>query len=186
MIVESARTAGARCYLRMAVDSSADSLMAQYHRELWNKYRILGLEYDKAETLEKEFREFMRPYMEAENWYPMKAEQIRITDMTDLTQGDGRYFEQEILDYMKYGLLDADWDELDEAGASELLEVWKEGNSVNRVSELYAAHSREAVKVEKALEIINSTLLAQRERWEQGKDCLDQLDGGGFVSRANK
>ena len=62
-------------------------LMAQYHRELWNKYRILGLEYDKAETLEKEFREFMRPYMEAENWYPMKAEQIRITDMTDLTQG---------------------------------------------------------------------------------------------------
>ena len=186
VIVESARTAGARCYLRMAVNSSADSLMAQYHRELWNKYRILGLEYDKAETLEKEFREFMRPYMEAENWYPMKAEQIRITDMTDLTQGDGRYFEQEILDYMKYGLLDADWDELDEAGASELLEAWKEGNSVNRVSELYAAHSREAVKVEKALETINSTLLAQKERWEQGKDCLDQLDGGGFVSRANK
>ena len=55
--------------------------------------------------------------------------------------------QQEILDYMKYGLLDADWDELDEAGASELLEAWKEGNSVNRVSELYAAHSREAVKV---------------------------------------
>ena len=186
VIVESARTAGSRCYLRMAVNSSADSLMAQYHRELWNKYRILGLEYDKAETLEKEFREFMRPYMEAENWYPMKAEQIRITDMTDLTQGDGRYFEQEILDYMKYGLLDADWDELDEAGASELLEAWKEGNSVNRVSELYAAHSREAVKLEKALETINSTHLAQKERWEQGKDCLDQLDGGGFVSRANK
>lgn len=186
VIVESARTAGARCYLRMAVDASADSLMAQYHRELWNKYRILGLEYDKAETLEKEFREFMRPYMEAGNWYPMKAAQIRITDITDLTQGDGRYFEQEILDYMRYGLMDTDWDELDETGAAELLEAWKEGNSVSRVSEQYAAHSREAVKVEKALEAINSTLLAQRERWEQGKDCLDRLDGGGFVSRANK
>ena len=186
VIVESARTAGARCYLRMAVDSSADSLMAQYHRELWNKYRILGLEYDKTETLEKEFREFMRPYMEAGNWYPMKADQIRITDMTGLTQGDGRYFEQEILDYMKYGLLDMDRDELDEAGAGELLVAWKEGNSVNRVSELYSAHSREAVRVEKALEIINSTLLAQRERWEQGKDCLEQPDGGRFISQANK
>lgn len=186
VIVESARTAGARCYLRMAVDSSADSLMAQYHRELWNKYRILGLEYDKTEMLEKEFREFMRPYMEAGNWYPMKADQIRITDMTGLTQGDGRYFEQEILDYMKYGLLDMDWDELDEAGAGELLVAWKEGNSVNRVSELYSAHSREAVRVEKALEIINSTLLAQRERWEQGKDCLEQPDGGRFISQANK
>ena len=186
VVVESARTAGARCYLRMAVDSSADSLMAQYHRELWDKYRILGLEYDKAETLEKELREFMRPYMEAGNWYPMKADQIRITDMTGLTQGDGRYFEQEILDYMKYGLLDVDWDELDEAGAIELSGAWKEGNSVNRVSELYSAHSREAVRVEKALETINSTLLAQRERWEQGKDCLDRLDGGGFVSQTNK
>ena len=160
--------------------------MAQYHRELWNKYRILGLEYDKTETLEKEFREFMRPYMEADNWYPMKADQIRITDMTGLTQGDGRYFEQEILDYMKYGLLDMDWDELDEAGAGELLVAWKEGNSVNRVSELYSTHSREAVRVEKALEIINSTLLAQRERWEQGKDCLEQPDGGRFISQANK
>lgn len=124
--------------------------------------------------------------MEAGNWYPMKADQIRITDMTGLTQGDGRYFEQEILDYMKYGLLDMDWDELDEAGAGELLVAWKEGNSVNRVSELYSTHSREAVRVEKALEIINSTLLAQRERWEQGKDCLEQPDGGRFISQANK
>lgn len=87
---------------------------------------------------------------------------------------------------MKYGLLDMDWDELDEAGAGELLVAWKEGNSVNRVSELYSAHSREAVRVEKALEIINSTLLAQRERWEQGKDCLEQPDGGRFISQANK
>ena len=70
MIVESARTAGARCYLRMAVNSSTDSLMAQYHRELWNKYRILGLEYDKAETLEKEFREFMRPYRRLKTGIP--------------------------------------------------------------------------------------------------------------------
>ena len=186
VVVESARTAGARCYLRMAVNSSADSLMAQYHRELWDHYRILGLEYDRAETLEQEFGEFLRPYMEADNWYPMKAEQIRITDMTDLTQGDGRYFEQEILDYMKYGLLDVDWDELDEAGAGELLSAWKEGNSVNRISELYSAHSREAVKLEKALEAINKTLLTQKERWEQGKTCLEQLDGGGFISQANK
>ena len=30
-IAESVRTAGARCYLRMAVDSSMDSLMAQWN-----------------------------------------------------------------------------------------------------------------------------------------------------------
>ena len=34
-LVESARTAGARCYLRQALDSSMDSLFGQYHRKLW-------------------------------------------------------------------------------------------------------------------------------------------------------
>lgn len=185
-VVESARTAGARCYLRMAMDSSADSLMAQYHRELWKRYRILGLEYDKPETLEQEFEGFLRPYMESGNWYPMKAGQVKIRDITGLTQGDGRYMEQEILDYMKYGLVDTDWDELDETGAVKLLENWKEGNSVSRVSELYSAHTREAVGLEKALEAVNDRLVAQKEYWEQGRTCLSSLDGSGFVSRARK
>ena len=32
VVVESARETGARLYLRMAADSSMDSVMAQYHR----------------------------------------------------------------------------------------------------------------------------------------------------------
>ena len=42
VVVESARETGARLYLRMAADSSMDSVMAQYHRGLWENYRILG------------------------------------------------------------------------------------------------------------------------------------------------
>lgn len=85
VIVESARTAGARCYLRMAVDSASDSLMAQYHRGLWENYRIFGLEYDRAESLEKEFEDFLQPYLETENWYPMRQHSTRFTDIADLT-----------------------------------------------------------------------------------------------------
>ncbi len=44
VVVESARETGARLYLQMAADSSMDSVRAQYHRGLWGKYRILGLE----------------------------------------------------------------------------------------------------------------------------------------------
>ena len=54
VMAESARTAGERLYLRMAVDSSMDSLMSQYHRKLWQKYRILGLEADSKALLEEE------------------------------------------------------------------------------------------------------------------------------------
>ena len=110
-LAESVRTAGARCYLRMAADSAVDSLMAQYHRELWDRYRILGLEYDSQDTLENELEGFLTPYMEAGNWYPMKLSKVRTEDIITLTEGGGRYLEQEILDYMKYGLFDTDWEE---------------------------------------------------------------------------
>ena len=185
-LAESVRTAGARCYLRMAADSAVDSLMAQYHRELWDRYRILGLEYDSQDTLENELEGFLTPYMEAGNWYPMKLSKVRTEDIITLTEGGGRYLEQEILDYMKYGLFDTDWDELDEAGAGELLEAWKEGGSVNRLSDLYSAHSREAVRLEKALENINSRLDSQKEYWSQAMQCLEGLDGQGFITRAKK
>ena len=49
VVVESARETGARLYLRMAADSSMDSVMAQYHRGLWENYRILGLETGEKE-----------------------------------------------------------------------------------------------------------------------------------------
>ena len=67
VVVESARETGARLYLRMAADSSMDSVMAQYHRGLWENYRILGLETGEKERLEQEFGDFFAPYAEAEN-----------------------------------------------------------------------------------------------------------------------
>ena len=48
VMAESARTAGQRLYLRVASNSAMESLMAQYHRSLWNEYRILGLETDSC------------------------------------------------------------------------------------------------------------------------------------------
>lgn len=53
VMAESARTAGQRLYLRVASNSAMESLMAQYHRSLWNEYRILGLETDSKGLLEE-------------------------------------------------------------------------------------------------------------------------------------
>ena len=54
-LLESARTAGARCYLQTAAGSSMDSLFSQYHRKLWEEYRIFGLEHFEQETAAEEF-----------------------------------------------------------------------------------------------------------------------------------
>ena len=184
VVVESARETGARLYLRMAADSSMDSVMAQYHRGLWENYRILGLETGEKERLEQEFGDFFAPYAEAENWYPVTLVDTDRKDAVMLTEGQGAYFEQEILDYMKFGLIGMIWDSMDENGAREMLSQFKDAEGMNGCSVRYEGHTREAVRVEAALEKINGRLEEQRQNWEQGKRCLDDLDGSGLIRRA--
>lgn len=182
--VESVRDTGARLYLRMAVDSSMDSVMAQYHRELWERYRLLGLETGEDGKLEEEFKAFFEPYRRAKNWYPMKLTSVSRRDAVTLTEGDGAYFEQEILDYMKYGLTGMIWDGMEEGGALETLEQMKDAEGVNALSGLYDGHTREAVRVEEALEKINAQLIRQKEGWNRGMEYLNGLDGDGFIRQA--
>lgn len=183
VMAESARTAGERLYLRMAVDSSMDSLMAQYHRKLWQKYRILGLEADSKGLLEEELKAFLDPYMQAENWYPLKTEEAVVKDMAALTEGKGSCMEREILEYMKYGLVGVSWDAMTEGEAKEALEGIKNASGVNHVSGLYEEHCKEAVALEKALEKLNGKLEQQKMDWEAGISCLKSLDGRGMVKK---
>lgn len=183
VMAESARTAGERLYLRMAVDSSMDSLMAQYHRKLWQKYRILGLEADSKAVLEEELKGFLEPYMQAENWYPLKVEDADVKDMAALTEGKGSCMEREILDYMKYGLVGVLWDAMTEGEAKEALEGIKNASSVDHVSDLYEEHGKEAVALEKALEKLNEKLEQQKKDWEEGLSCLDHLNGEGMIKK---
>ena len=145
VMAESARTAGQRLYLRVASNSAMESLMAQYHRSLWNEYRILGLETDSKGLLEEEFKGFLEPYMKAKNWYPLKTEDAVVKDMAVLTEGKGSCMEQEILDYMKYGLAGILWESMTEEEAKEVLGDIKNAASVNRVSDLYEEHSKDCL-----------------------------------------
>ena len=53
-LFESARAAGSGWYMQMALNSSLDSLMSCYHREIWDKYRIFVLECADKERLAAE------------------------------------------------------------------------------------------------------------------------------------
>ena len=72
VLMESARTAGARWYLQMAASSAMDSVFSQYHRELWDRYRLLFAEYETGEEIEADFAGFLLPYLETDNWYPKR------------------------------------------------------------------------------------------------------------------
>lgn len=183
VLLESARTAGARWYLQTAASSALDSVFSQYHRQLWDSYRLLFAEYDGEEELEADFAAFIQPYLETENWYPMEFESASAESVLRATDEGGLYFEQEILDYMKYGVWNLDFD------ASTVDGLWdsaKEAAAVKDVAAAYRGHAKEALKLEKSLEAISKSLAEQEAKKREGMSRLNAYDGPGFRRTAGK
>ena len=78
VMVEGARTAGSRVYLQIAANGSLDTLFSQYHRELWKKYRLFGVEYQKMSGVERQLESYVNRYLEAENWYPIGLQNPKV------------------------------------------------------------------------------------------------------------
>ncbi len=100
-LVESARTTGARLYLEMAANSSMDSVMSQYNRNLWDMYHLLFLEAESEEAIEESFVSYLDFYLKQDNLYPMKMKEVNVIGAERMTDKAGGALEQEILSYVK-------------------------------------------------------------------------------------
>ena len=183
VLMESARTAGARWYLQMAASSAMDSVFSQYHRELWDRYRLLFAEYETGEEIEADFAGFLLPYLETDNWYPMALEEVSAEEIVRAVDGHGAYLEKEILDYMKYGIWNLDF----EGDAVEGL--WKqerEAEAVTEMAQTYRTRTRDVWKLERVLESISENLDHQRNDRQQGLNALSSYDGAGFRRAAEQ
>ena len=60
-LFESRQNSRSGWYMQMALDSSLDSLMSKYHRDVWEQYRIFALEFDEGGGLAAE----MEPYLDS-------------------------------------------------------------------------------------------------------------------------
>lgn len=181
VLLESARTAGARWYLRTAVSSAMDSVFAQYHREVWDSYRFFFAEYDVPEKMEADFASYLQPYLEAKNWYPMELASVTAENQLFAVDDDAVYFEKEILDYMKFGF----WrSEFQAEEAKDIIERGRDAVAVKDTATLYRKHAKQALKLEKVLEEISENLNCQEEWKREGLSCLQDYDGSGFREQA--
>ena len=88
-ITESARTQAARLYLQVSLDSAIESLFSQYHRPLFETYRIFGLEYRDDADLQEETLDFIKPYLNAQDLFPLslREEDLLFQKHEHLTEG---------------------------------------------------------------------------------------------------
>lgn len=183
VLMESARTAGARWYLQMAASSAMDSVFSQYHRELWDRYRLLFAEYEGPEEIDQDFAGFLLPYLETKNWYPMALEQTAAEEIVRATDGHGAYLEKEILDYMKYGVWKLDFEG---DAVPELWDYEREAEAVTEMAQSYRLRTRDVWELERVLEDISGNLDRQRTFREQGLNSLSSYDGAGFRREAER
>lgn len=184
VLLESARTAGARWYLQTAVNSSLESVLAGYHREVWDDYHLLLLEAFSEDEVEAEFENYFKSYVEAENWYSMSGAKAEVQELKHITDEGGRYLQDEILDYMKYGIFTQI--EVAPENAEELLNQVKEAGAAASISSSYNSHTKKAVKLEQALEEIGISLSSQEGIKNAGLEALNNCDGGAFLKQADK
>ena len=180
-LLESARMAGERCYLEMAAYSALDSVMSQYHLPLWEEYRVLGVEYIEEQAVESEFGKYFDEYLKTLNWYADDLDFVKADEIIHLTDRNGRYMEQQILDFMKYGIWTLD---IDPNEAENLNQTIKEAKRVNEVSKRMEEQTRDAWKLERILGQIQDCLKEQETDYQRAAMALESGDGSGFLKAA--
>ena len=182
-LFESARTAGTGWYMQMALDSSLDSLMSKYHRDVWEQYRIFALEFEDAEGLAAEMEPYLEGYFNSAPFYPVGDRELSVSKITGIAEEEGRWFEKEILEYMRLGV----WNMEKEPGAlKEMADGIKEAESLGAIAEEYQENGRRLLELERIVEEIGENLKRQREYLEKGNRQLEDGNGSGFIRTAGK
>ena len=100
-LLESARTAGVRCYAALALDAATDSLFSRYDGSLWEQYRILAYRYPGDARCTALLSETVNTYRENAGRYSFFDAEIGLPEKTFLGDGGGVWLEEELLAYMK-------------------------------------------------------------------------------------
>ena len=105
-LLESARTASQQWYLEFSARQAADSLFADYHRELWERYRVFGLEEYSGEEIRDELYGYLAPYADRKknhSWVDLSfsPEKITVMKTETLLSENGRPLKEEILSFMR-------------------------------------------------------------------------------------
>ena len=191
-ITESCRTVGERFYWQVAADASMESLFSQYHRGLWENYRLLGLQYRTDGDLIEEFFDFSEPYRSAHNLFPgnLKEENIDLNDHLHITEDT--CFQEEILEYMKYGMVDSlirfAGSEKNESDLSEEMQnIFKRTSETSEIRELqkkYALDSNDLKAVEDAIFNVDAAAKSSKAcHYDAWSDLSNESPDGFYSSK---
>ncbi|MCI9635226.1 MAG: hypothetical protein HFG77_02345 [Hungatella sp.] len=184
VMIESARTAGSRYYFQTAVNSGLDTLFSRYHRQLWDKYQIMALEYEVPEDLTKSLEDYMDEYLSIDNWYPMKLESMELTSLKGMADNGGDYLAEEVLKYMKYAMVSQFV--INPEDGEQLLKDVTEGAGAGSLAGTYDSQEKEVRKLEKTVEKLVENVRQQEKQKDEIWKALSEDDEESFDKAAKE
>ncbi len=180
-LFESARAAGSGWYVQVALNSSLDSLMSCYHREIWDRYRIFVLDCADSTRLVEEMEPYMEAYLKAAPFYPVSGGKMQMESMDAITGKAGDFFAEEVVDYMKAGV----WTLGDEVQAlPEMAGHMTEAKAVHEIAERYQENGRKVLRLEESIEAIGACLGNQEEALGEMEEAVREANGSRFFKEA--
>lgn len=180
VMLESARMAGSRYYFQVAVNSGVDTLFSCYHRQLWEEYQILGLEYASKEELAEELSVFINQYLSVENWYPMALEAVDIKHVSGLADEEGDILAEEVLSCIKFCAINQFMIEPEQG--EQLLKDITEAAGAGVLAGEYSRQEKEVRKLEQAVQDLLENVQEQEQGMEKIKTALEEGDEEAFFS----
>lgn len=177
-LYESVRAAGCRWYLRTAADSAAESLMAGYHRCLWDNYRVFGCYAPDKKALTSKMRCYADAYREAAAWYSIDEQGVTAEPLCYLTDSGGKYLRSQIQAYMTPGIL-ANREQMDLSGKEE--ESIRQAEALGSIVQEVQGCGTWIYDLDRETNRIRDSLTRQREYMDAGDNCLRDGDGAGFL-----
>ncbi len=109
VMIESARTAGARFFVRNAGDMAASSVLADFYDPLFERYRVYGRDSKAADMsgkqgfVKQEFVKVLEKNLPADpGLFGFESVETEVTDCVALTDYKGAFFRQQAVEYMEY------------------------------------------------------------------------------------
>ena len=189
-IAESARTISQKLYMQRALNSAMESLFSEFHRPLWENYRIYALEYRDDELLQEELEAFASLYTDAHDLFPCKMEKEDFLFPNRGILCEDHYFEEEVLEYMP-ALLAKDAIEFlgekkQDAEALSTLEDFQkketESKSIGELQKKYALSHRDIEALEGLIEEIDRECKSSAKQHQTAAKSLSSHNASGFYS----
>ena len=187
-LTESARTIAQRYYMQTALNSAMESLFSEFHRPLWENYRIYALEYRDDALLQEELETFIKPYSEAQNLFPAKVVKDDFSFSGRGSLVEQNHFEEEVLEYIP-ALLAKDALEFigqKQSGTDipslleEVSKKEKEADSIQRLRKKYVLNHYDVEYLEDCINDIDQCCKNSSTLHSQSLSDLHSKDASGF------